>query len=133
MYKTLLLFGLLFCILSCSTDDCVEPKKEITKNIVFDSQDNVIKVDDGMWLNNSNYDYDNWIYKQEYGVKWVDSFLYLHYDESKYELINAEFYNFPYYQALSLDENGYYLESPDFSKYINDTDVFYIKLKLKEK
>lgn len=133
MYKALLFIGLLFCMLSCSTD-CVDEDKVITKNIIFDSQDNVIKVDEGQWLSNSNYDYNNWVYNQEYGVKWVDGLLYLHYDKTKYDIVSAEFYNFPYHHTSSIDVNGdFYLESKHFPSYINDTDVFYIKLKLKEK
>lgn len=129
-------------LVSCSTDDMVlEPQTPtqveqptITKTIQFDTEDNLVKVD-GVWYHNSNLCEEDFQYLSEYGFRWFEGFLYLHYDAQHYELVNAEMVNFPYAFYLSADGDGnFYIESPSFDQYyVERGDQYYIKLTLRRK
>lgn len=142
--KRILLALLTLTLLSCSTDDMVlEPQTSqtqpeqigeqiVVKDIQFDTEDNMIKVD-GMWLHNSNLSEDNFQYLSEYGFRWYEGFLYIHYDCQNYELVNAEMINFPYAFYLSTDNDQYYIESPYFDQYyVERGDQYYIRLTLRK-
>lgn len=135
--KRILLILLAMLTLSCSTDDVVEQTQTtpqtISKTIQFDTEDNMVKVD-GIWYHNSNLDEANFQYLSEYGFRWFEGFLYLHYDTTQYELVDAEMVNYPYPFYLSIDGDGnFYIESQDFDTYYQNSDQYYIKLTLREK
>lgn len=145
MKKFLLALFTSLTLLSCSTDDmALEPQTSqseqvqntsqiVTKTIQFDTEDNMVKVD-GVWYHNSNLCEDNFQYLSEYGFRWYEGFLYLHYNTEQYDLVNAEMVNFPYAFYLSADGDNFYIESPYFDQYyVEKGDQYYIKLTLRQK
>ncbi len=137
-----LLSLLLLVNISCSTDTVAEATQSTTetvqvgrtviKNLMYDSQDNAVNID-GQWHSNSNGSDTNWQYCQNYGFRWFEGFLYLHYNTNQFELVNAELVNFPYEYYLSTDGNGkFYIESPYFDQYYRTQgEIYYVKLTLK--
>lgn len=136
----LLAITLTLSLTSCCSDDIEQPTQvesqqtTLSKTIQFDTEDNMIKVD-GCWYHNSNNDQNNWQYLSEYGFRWHEGFLWLHYNTDQYELVNAEMVNFPYAFYLSTDGDGkYYIESPYFDQYyVERGDQYFIKLTLRKK
>ena len=59
----------------CDTEEVViEEPRIIEKQISFDTQDDLIKID-GYWLDNSNANWDDWQYEQTIGCRINEGFL----------------------------------------------------------
>lgn len=141
MKKLFYLASILMLLFSCDCEDIphVEETIEeesviIEKQISYDTQDDVIKID-GYWLDNSNADWNNWQYEQNIGCRINEGFLWVEVDPNIYEIVDMELVEFPFvWYASSVDSYSWYFEGPGIDQYIpNYSEVVHIKIKLKKK
>jgi hypothetical protein len=128
---TITLMSLYSC--DCNTDEIVvEEPVIIEKELSYDTQDDLIKID-GYWLDNSNANWDDWQYEQTIGCRINEGFLWVEVDSSVYEIVDMELVNFPFvWYASSVDQYSWYFEGPGIDQYIpNYSEIVHIKIKLK--
>lgn len=126
-------------LLSCSTDEIVtqtiiQEPSIVTKELVYDLEDNMIKID-GIWKHNSNNDENNWLYYEDFGWRWFEGNLYCYFNKDKYELIDAQLVNYNQTWYLEADSNDdFYFSSVSFNNWgPNFGMMFNVKMILKEK
>lgn len=132
--KKLALLSLLFVTLltSCTIeDDCCCEQQTTTQYQLFtcDTQDNVIKINN-QWLTNSNLDASNWQYLQSVGFRLQSPNFTISVNDGR-KILQAELFNFPYPVSIHRpNDHTVVFYSTQMSNYINDTDLFYVNLKL---
>lgn len=119
-------------LIGCECDDQPNPtpcQSYEYKLVSCDTQDNVIKIN-GVWGQNSNYDFTNWQYYREVGFR-LENPNFTIVSNNGQKILDADLFNFDYPVYVHRpNDTTVVFYSTKMGEYINNTDVFYANLKL---
>ena len=103
-----------------------------TISVAYDSQDNILKVNDSEWLKSIDWD----SYVDRYNWIPANEKLGVLYDwDMKVLIVMSDSYNITgaviegIYTDWDIIDGALYIQVPTMQEYMNDTDLFYFKIK----
>lgn len=127
--KKLLFLILSITILSCTSDDdanhkCIDTD---TLNVRYDSQDNLVKINDGNW--ETSWNLDTWeglhptiAIRHGYNESEIRISSDVYFD------LTAVVINDVLTYSEQREDGDWYCSFPNMSEYLNDTDLFYLTI-----
>lgn len=127
---TLLAIAAALLLIGCECDDQPTPCQSYEyKLVTCDTQDNVIKINN-VWGTNSNLDPSNWQYLREVGFR-LEAPNFTIVSNNGQKILDADLFNFDYpvYVHRPNDTTAVFY-STQMVEYLDNTDLFYVNLKL---
>lgn len=127
---TLLAIAAALLLISCECDDQPTPCQSYEyKLVTCDTEDNIIKINN-VWGQNSNYDFNNWQYLREVGFR-LEAPNFTIVSNNGQKILDADLFNFDYpVYTTRPNDTTVIFDSPQMSEYVDNTDIFYVNLKL---
>lgn len=121
---TALAFAFLILLNSCECDTIIVQPCQVTEQVAFDSQDNLIKLN-GVWLQNLNLDVQPFVPVQWLGVMQTNDPQIMRVIANR-PLKSVSLVGFPYaYQLERVNAYEFKIHSEGFTAYVYNTDIFY--------
>lgn len=127
---TLLAILAALLLIGCECDDQPTSCQSYEyKLVTCDTEDNVIKIDN-VWGQNSNLDFNNWQYLREIGFR-LEAPNFTIVSNNGRKILDADLFNFDYpVYTVRPNDTTVIFYSTKMSEYVDNTDIFYVNLKL---